>query len=297
MRTFLAVPLILLAAALACLAIAGSYLERLAETPEQARAVAGPLSGDPAFLEALAPRLAAVITDRLPDEVAIPDALEPVIEQAAVQALDTIVTDPGFEAAWLKTIDLTREDYVAQLRAVHAGEAENAGVGLDIGPVAALGYAKLTESAGSIGLGGMVEGLRPEASVVFDLGVPPDGHPIQGPLAAAVAQAGLWIWGAAGSGVATLLALAVAGRGRWMVLALGGAVLAVAGFAARVAAGDLATGAAAPGGSGATLEAIVTDTLVSGLEGQLVPVATGTLAGGAAVMVVSLVAHALSRRR
>lgn len=299
MRAILASLLMLASATLACLGVAGAFVDGLATTAGPMRGIAGPLAKDPALAEALAPRLVAAITEQVPGQIALPSAAEPLLERAATAAVEKVAAAPGFEDAWLRSIDLTREDYVAQLGMVQEGTADSAGVVLDLGPIVSLGYEQLREAAGAFGLGALVEGVSSDQTVGVDLGVPAEDDPLQRPIAAAVAQAGQWGWYAAGSAAVCLLALAVAGRRRWLALAFGGAVAGGAGLAAWLWAADLAASGAAAGADpgGDPLARLVRDTLVSGLGTELVPWGAWTAAAGAVVVVVSMVTHALSRRR
>jgi hypothetical protein len=306
MRAIWAALLMVVAAVLAVGAVAGFGVDRLARTAEPARQIAGPLADDPRLRDALAAELSARLLEQVPDRAGIPAVVAPLLERAASEAVSTALAEPDFRGAWLETVDLTRERYVARLEAVGAGNlpggaGSSATAALELRPLAVLGHARLQEAADRFGLGPLVEPLGDRLDISVELGVPDPADVAPETLAGALRLSAQWGWWAVASAVAALASLLLANaRGRWWVLALGGTVVAVLGGAAlalasRAASGAAASGAADPGDGAGRIEALVGHTLVEGLATQAVPLAWWTLVAGCAVAAIGVALRVLRR--
>ncbi|HXD27957.1 MAG TPA: hypothetical protein VN621_04270 [Arthrobacter sp.] len=288
------------AAVLACLAVAGSSVDRLAHTAGPVRQIAGDLPGDPAVRAALPPAAAHAVVSAVPAGIFIPDALRAPLERASERAVKAALDSPGFEEAWLASVDASRRGYVERLEQVRAGTRDVAPAVLELGPLASLAADGLQSAADDAGLGFLLGALPTDITASVPLALPGTGPEASARTATAVSLSSSWAWAALGAILLALAGLALARpRNRGWVVVLGGLVvcLGAMGLLAVATAIDPDTvSVAGRRGPAAALGDVVTARVLNGLSGYVGAAAVPTLVGGAVAVVVGGVMRLLVGR-
>lgn len=282
MRNLVGALLCALAALCTAAGVMFHYAQALADTPEPAREIVGPLAEDRSILDMLPDRIigAALGND---DELLdlIPDFLSESLRNGMDTAISTALQDADLKQAWYESIDLTRTDYVTRLDMVTSGEiaiappnfgatdTEGPTMVLQAQPFAALGLQKLDEVLSPVGLQGLLDGLRNGARVEIPLNLPDPTVVSPRTMAQWLAVSRSWLWFFVGAGVLALAGVVVArGRGRAIALLTGAAALMLLSrFVGSVAANARSGGEALGlGGELDPLASLVRDRLLAGLS-------------------------------
>lgn len=218
-RKTIALVLAVLAVAAAGLGLGARSADRLANTPEPLQQILGPL----ATSDELRTLLPGELTTHITGTLSIPEPLHGLIESTIASRAPALLEDPDFAAAWDKTIETTRSDYVARLATAARNGTEHVSLTMDLAPLVASSYGTLRAS-----LDGATLGLLPDTievpPVVIDTNWPPEDAVSAAAVNRWLAVAAGWGWLVAGAAVLLAGALLAAPRGfRAVVLAVSGA--------------------------------------------------------------------------
>ncbi|WP_372698033.1 hypothetical protein [Arthrobacter sp. JSM 101049] len=300
MRTAGSALLMIMAALLACAAVAGSAVDRLAHTAGPVRRIAGDLPRDEAVRTALPAVLAHAVRSGVPAGIFVPDALEGPLERASAHAVDAALDSPGFQDAWLASLDASREAYVDRLEEVRAGSRDTAEVTLELGPLASHGVADLKKAAGDVGLGFLIDSLQTDITASVPLAFPVTDAAGSARIATVVWLSAAWAWAALGAVVLAIAGFIMAHpRRRGWSLVLGGLVVCLGAVGLlTIAAGLLPDAAPVPVGQdpAAGLAAAAQARVMEGLSDYVTGWAVPALVGGGVVVVVGGVMRLLVGR-
>lgn len=284
-RTAASAILILIAVVLSLLASLGGFVNHVANDPAPAREILGQLPSDPAVSELLPREIGTQLTERIPASLPLPDAFKRVLSDGIAKTTDTLLQDPGFQGAWLATIDASRAGYMEELRAVNAGTATTASLKLDIGPLADATYARVIQALDGSPLGALLPAPGTGPAVDIDTGFPAEETIKATTLAGWLALAGNWVWFAVAALLTAVISLAVAGkRSRGWVLAAGGALVLIAAGVLALWTGNWAN----PVEGTDDLQAAVTRVVLNGLGSQVGALAGWLAVGGGIAVVLGL---------
>ncbi|PCC24886.1 hypothetical protein CIK75_12090 [Glutamicibacter sp. BW78] len=288
--------LMILSALLACGAVTGSSVDRLAHTAEPARQIAGGLPADQDIRAALPQVMIDGIRDALPGGIELPEALAEPLNRASARAVDVVLDSDGFQPAWLESIDESREIFVDRLSTVRDGSAKTAPATLELGPVVDLGIGGLKDASPGVGLGLVIDSLGQDIKTSVPLDLPSSDPAVAQRVATTVWLAGFWGWVALGSGLLALGAVVLARPwSRGGVVAVGGIVVCLWSAALLVLATRIAPEGAVQASAG--LGALAGSKIMTGLSEQVHGVGVSSLVGGAAVLVAGVVIRLLVGRR
>lgn len=292
MRSFIAFTLLVVAAALGFGAMGAHWMDRLAHTPAPMQRIVGPLVQDTDVVESLTTTLATEMRQALPEAVTAIPVIGEQIEALVSLAVDAALADPAMQRAWNESINRSRIAYIAELHKMHEDQSlESPTIWFDLTPVADLGKARLVEAA--------PEAAQPLLQQVEVQQVRlPLGQPsasISANMSDALDAAGYWPWGYLAAGTLAAVALFVGStRGRWVALALAGAVALAGLWFGRSVAERISF----PGGE--SLAAAIRTVIVNGGAQSFIAFtqpATYVAVGAIAVGVVGfLLAHLVRRR-
>lgn len=290
------VVLMILSALLAFGAVTGSYVDRLANTAEPARQIAGGLPAEPDIRAALPQEMIDGIRDALPTDIELPQVLATPLHRASERAVDVVLDSKGFQPAWLESIDQSRQLYVDRLAAVSDGSAQTAPATLELGPVVDLGIDGLKDATPGVGLGLVIDSLGQGITTSVPLDLSSSDPGVAQRVAMTVALAGAWGWAAVGSALLALASLLLAlPRSRGGVVVLGGLVVCLWSVALLVVAARIAPQGGA--GPSAGLGTLAGARILTGLSDQVHGVAVASVVGGAIVVVAGVVTRLLVGRR
>ena len=290
------VVLMILSALLACGAVTGSYVDRLAHTAEPARQIAGGLPADQDVRAALPQVMIDGIREALPGSIELPEMLAEPLDRASARAVDVVLDSDGFQPAWLESIDESRQAYVDRLSGVRNGSAKTAPATLELGPVVDLGIAGLKEAAPGVGLGLVIDSLGQDITASVPLDLSSSDPAVAQRVATTVWLAGSWGWAAVGSGLLAVAALVLARPwSRGGMVALGGVVVCLWSAALLVLATRIAPDGAVEASAG--LGTLAGSRIMSGLSEQVHGVGISSLIAGGLVLVAGVVIRLLVGRR
>lgn len=246
MRNLLGLVALLIAAVMSVGTLAGYQVDQLLRTSEPVQSMAGDLTEQEAFVDALAQTAATEAQESLPAQ--IPDGVFSALESAITPALRSAFERDAVQDAWRQVLDTTRQDYTEQLETLfHAGttgDVSELDIPVDLTPVSAAVTEPLREAVESVI--GWVPGVNIEADELFvpeitiDVATVSDesADPYTWAFLAQVSQ--YWVTiGAIAAALAAAGLILGTGRGRWASLASAAAVAGVVGLLA-------ATGPAQP---------------------------------------------------
>lgn len=288
-RNTTAVVLLVLALLLGSAAMLGSAATRLVDTPGPLQRILGPLASDPGLRRVLPAALGTELAARITAQTAVPELLAGPLENAIATAGGAVFEDPSFRPAWDATIEATRADFTARLRAAtDPGPGSSAGTGevtvhLDLAPLLGSGYKTLHGSLQGSALGAVLPEAIPATPVVLDTGWPRADQLPTATLLNLLSLARGWAWMLGGAVLAAGAGMLLATRGTrpWALLA-GGAAALLLGTATRLWARSL--GSSGTGDGTASLESLVTARLVAGVAGEFGAATAILAAGGITVM-------------
>lgn len=229
MRQVLSVISLLLAAALACAALAGFQINQLLREEEPIAQIAGELPQQEGFSELVSETL----LDQLESE--LPGGLGNLLGDRADSTVDSIVAsmleNERVDEAWDETLQETRADYTAQLETMFdqgtTGAASDLDLAVDLNPMAEAMTQPLREGLDSA-LGWLpfldassFDFLAPELVVDIEATLGEGADPYTWALVAELSRHWLVLAAVAGALVAVGLLLGP-GRSRWVALTLGG---------------------------------------------------------------------------
>lgn len=237
MRNLISVLCLLVAGLLSVSALAGHQVDQLLREEEPIQHIAGDLTEDPAFSEAVTDMVVDEAVSALPEGIQqfVPGGVSGLVRPLISSALDNERTTQ----AWDEVLQTTRSDYTEQLEQIFAegttGDTGELDLPVDFTPVTDAMTEPLRE--GLEGAVGMVPGVDaetveiPTPTVEIDIEAATDesADPYTWATAATLSQywAGFGIGAAALAGLGGLLGL---GRIHWAGMALGAAVAALLGL-------------------------------------------------------------------
>lgn len=277
MRTLVSAVATILGVLLAAVAVPAIWVDRTIVGEDGFVHLAAPLGSNTEFQRQLATAAVGTI-----DTSAVPgflnDLVQPVLENAAT----SLAGLPGYPAAWEETLRRSHRLSFGPASADAAETGQASSLTLDVAPLVALGTEEISRTTGVP--------LDPPQETLINVGQPQ--HREWAERLSTYAPMGYLLAG--GSGVAFLLAL-VAARRRWAVAAgagLGG--LAAAG--AWVAASGIGSAQALSTDTGNEVANLFRDAFVPAAAEDFGTWTTVTAITGGVLLVVGLVAGAVSRR-
>ncbi len=284
MRNLFSALCCVLAALCATAGVMFHYVETLADTPEPAREIVGPIANDKNIIDLLPERILGAALDQSNLQNLIPDFMKDGLRQSTDAALKGALENADFKKAWLESIDLTRSDYITRLDMVHSGEitypAPNFGekdtrgptIVMQARPFATLGVQSLDGILRPLGLAGVLDGIRDGASVQIPLNIPDPTVVSPKTLASWLAVSRGWAWFFVGAGVLVIAGVLLGrGRGRAVSVLIGAATMLllsrwVATWASDARGGGDALGM---GGNLDPLASLIRDRMLAGLASHL----------------------------
>lgn len=285
MRNVLAVLLAVLAALAGASAWGGSVANRALTQPSVVQEQFGPMIDQPAVRSMVATRVNAQLIQALPGGV-VQEKLKEPVKKASEKVTNAVLDDPEVRAAWLRSLDATRAQYVQRVRE-EGGSAGRVEVVLD--PLSDLVAGHITDALKTLGVkdaptvhtSWRLDNNIGQAVPVAGLAVPV--------MQLVVTQSEHWPMYALAGLVLFALALLVASR-RVVPFVAAGFVGLLAG-AVGVASGGIL------GGAGGGLNNAVMSLALKGMGEEITATSIPVVIGGGVLLVVAIVMAVIGRSR
>lgn len=290
LRNLLSLVLLVLAGGLAVTGSVARWADGVANTPAPVQEIVGPLSTNPQVQRAVSAALTDTITDQIPTIAGAVPGLHARLEKLIGEAVTATLADPSVDAAWRESLELTRQDLLADIEAYAADPSEVPTIHLDLSPFA---------DAAKVKMAGLTSDPRVQVFIAElnfgrDLSVAvgrPDAAQLD-MVVFGIECASQWLWFYVGAGVLAGAGLVAGTRtGRWACL------LVAAGLSALAVASIRFAGAFTPAPGGTGLTSTLASTVMVNTSASLASWLTTALYGSLVVALIAVVGIVLTAVR